>query len=57
MFIGFIPVLVGTFAAFASFRNVALARSLWVVCAILVSAWTIFHGSHHMSDLRQLGSW
>lgn len=57
MFIGFIPVLFALVATLASFKNLALARALWIVCAILVVIWTIWHGAHHLSDLKQLGSW
>ncbi|MDZ5111296.1 hypothetical protein [Pseudomonas putida] len=57
MFIGFIPVLFALVATLASFKNLALARALWIVCAILVVIWTTWHGAHHLSDLKQLGSW
>lgn len=57
MFIGFIPVLVGFVAALTSLRNEKAARILWFLCALLVVVWTIFHGSHHLPDLKKLGSW
>ncbi len=57
MFIGFIPVLFAFVATLASFRHLALARALWIVCAILVVIWSTWHGAHHLSDLKQLGSW
>ncbi len=57
MFIGFIPVLVAFAATLASFRHLGLARALWLLCAVLVVIWTTWHGSHHMSDLKQLGAW
>lgn len=57
MFIGFIPVLFAFAATLASFRNLGLARALWLVCALLVTIWTFWHGAHHMNDLKQLGSW
>ncbi|AFQ51151.1 MULTISPECIES: hypothetical protein [Burkholderia] len=57
MFIGFIPVLVAFAATITSLRNQKNARLLWMVCALLVVVWTVFHGSHHMADLSKLGSW
>lgn len=57
MFIGFIPVLVGFVAAITSLRNRKMAMTLWCLCAVLVIAWTVFHGSHHLSALQKLGSW
>lgn len=57
MHIGFIPVLVGFVAALTSLRNQMLARSLWFLCAILVTTWTVIHGSNHLPQLLELGSW
>lgn len=57
MFIGFIPVMFAVLAAIASCRNLALARWVWGVCALLVACWATYHGSHHLSDLKQLGAW
>lgn len=57
MFIGFVPVLFAFIAALVSFKNLGLARLLWIACAVLVVIWTFWHGAHHMSDLKQLGAW
>jgi 4-amino-4-deoxy-L-arabinose transferase-like glycosyltransferase len=57
MFIGFIPVLVAFAAALTSLRNPRSARVLWIICALLVTSWTVFHGRHHVPDLMTLGSW
>jgi len=57
MFIGFIPVLCGFIAALVSLRNQQTGRVLWFVCALLVTVWAVRHGSNHLPNLRQLGSW
>lgn len=57
MHIGFIPVLVGFVAALTSLHNQQVARSLWFLCALLVTVWTTIHGSNHLPQLRELGSW
>lgn len=57
MFMGFIPVLFAVIAIFGGRHNVAVARVLWAICALLVVCWASFHGSHHVSDLKQLGAW
>jgi len=57
MHIGFIPVLVGFVAALMSLRNQQIARGLWFLCALLVATWTVIHGSNHLPQLRELGSW
>jgi len=57
MFIGFIPVLCGFIAALVSLRNQQAGRVLWFICALLVTIWAVRHGSNHLPQLRQLGSW
>lgn len=57
MFIGFVPVLFAFGAALASLCNLTAARLPWATGALLVIAWTVHHGSHHMNDLMTLGSW
>lgn len=57
MFFGFIPVLFAFVASLVSLRNQRAARGLWFLCGLLVTVWTVFHGSNHLPELRQLGSW
>lgn len=57
MFIGFIPFLAAFAAALLSLRNERLARAAWGVSALLLVAWAVFHGSHHMPVLSTYGSW
>lgn len=57
MFIGFIPVMFAVVAIVGGRKSVVVARVLWGVCALLVVCWALYHGSHHLSDLKQLGAW
>lgn len=57
MFMGFVPVMFAVVAIICGRQSVAVARGLWIVCAILVICWTTFHGSHHIPDLKKLGAW
>lgn len=57
MHIGFIPVLVAFVAALTSLHNQKIARGLWFLSALLVTIWSSIHGSNHIPELLELGSW
>ena len=59
MFIGFIPFVFLLAAAVLSLRGEThhRAQATWLVAAVLVVIWAVYHGSHHWSVLRTLSAW